>query len=160
MQTGHPVMSTFHAGTVHSMIQRLTGHPIDVPIAFIDNLNVVLIQTAVSLGTHFVRRVMSVTEIERFYDVENKVITRQVFTWDHLKDEHRFSGYYNSYILERKIAPQMGLADPKDIYKELELRKNILAKMWEHKIFNYFEVWDVIRKYWHEGKGTLPFELE
>jgi len=160
MQTGHPVMSTFHAGTVHSMIQRLTGHPIDVPIAFIDNLNVVLIQTAVSMGTHFVRRVMSVTEIERYYDVENKVITRQVFSWDHLKDEHRFSGYYNSYILERKIAPQMGLADPKDIYKELELRKQILQKMKDTKIFNYFEVWDVMRKYWHEGKGSLPFELE
>ncbi len=160
MQTGHPVMSTFHAGTVHSMIQRLTGHPIDVPIAFIDNLNVVLIQTAVSLGSHFVRRVMSVTEIERYYDVENKVITRQIFTWDHLKDEHRFSGYYNSYILEKKIAPQMGLSDPKDIYKELELRKKILEKMYEHKIFNYFEVWDIISRYSREGMSALPFEIE
>lgn len=160
MQTGHPVVSTFHAGAVHSMIQRITGNPINVPIAFIDNLNVVVIQSAVSVGTHYVRRAMSVTEIERYYEVENKVITRQVFTWDHLKDQHRFSGYYNSYLLEKKIAPQLGLADPKDIYKELELRKQILQKLYENKIFNYFEVWDIIKKYWYEGAGALPFELE
>ncbi len=160
MQTGHPVISTFHSGSVHSMIQRLTGEPINVPIAFIDNLNVVLIQSAVSVGTHFVRRVMSVTEVERYYDVEKKVITRQVFSWDHLRDEHRFSGYFNSYILEKKIAPQMGLANPKDIYKELELRKNILQKLHDEKIFNYFEVWDVIRRYFHDGRSSLPFELE
>jgi archaeal flagellar protein FlaI len=44
MQTGHPVMSTFHAGKVQTMIQRITGPPINVPIAFVDNLNLVLIQ--------------------------------------------------------------------------------------------------------------------
>lgn len=160
MQTGHPVMSTFHAGSVHSMIQRLTGHPIDVPIAFIDNLNIVLIQQAVAVGHHFVRRVISVSEIERYYDVENKVITRKVFTWDPVKDEHRFNGYYNSFILEKKIAVQLGLPDPKEIYAELELRAKIISKMWEHKLFNYFEVWDVLKNYYYWGKESLPFDIE
>lgn len=159
MQTGHPVMSTFHAGSVHSMIQRLTGHPIDVPIAFIDNLNVVLIQQAVSVGNHFVRRVTSISEIERFYDKENKVITRQVFNWDSVKDKHFFRGYYNSYILEKKIAVKLGYADPKGIYDELELRAKILEKMHKQKIFNYFEVWDILSKYYRQGKSALPFEI-
>ncbi|MCA9478711.1 MAG: type II/IV secretion system ATPase subunit, partial [Nanoarchaeota archaeon] len=159
MQTGHPVMSTFHAGSVHSMIQRLTGHPIDVPIAFIDNLNVVLIQQAVSVGTHFVRRVTSISEIERYYDVENKVITRQVFNWDPIKDEFRFRGLNNSFILEKKIATKLGYADVKDIYKELDLRKKIIEKLWEHKIFNYFEVYDIISRYFKEGNAALPFEV-
>ncbi|MBD3209216.1 type II/IV secretion system ATPase subunit [Candidatus Woesearchaeota archaeon] len=159
MQTGHPVMSTFHAGSVHSMVQRLTGHPIDVPIAFIDNLNVVLIQQAVGVGDRFVRRIISVSEIERYYDVENKVISRRVFNWDPYKDEHRFSGYYNSFILEKKIAPKIGMADSKEIYVELERRAKILRKMHELHIFNYYEVYKVIKTFYTEGVQALPFEV-
>ncbi|MCB9362133.1 type II/IV secretion system ATPase subunit [Candidatus Woesearchaeota archaeon] len=160
MQTGHPVMSTFHSGSVHSMIQRLTGHPIDVPIAFIDNLNVVLIQQAVTVKNRLVRRVTSVSEIERYYSEENKVITRKVFLWDPNKDEHRFTGYYNSFILEKKIAAMLGLTDPKDIYKELELRKKILETMVEEKILNYYKVFDVIKKFSIGGLENLPFAVE
>jgi len=159
MQTGHPVMSTFHAGSVHSMIQRLTGHPIDVPIAFIDNLNIVLIQQAVSVNGRFVRRIISVSEIERYYDVENKVISRRVFNWDPYKDVHRFSGYYNSFILEKKIAPKIGMVDPKEIYVELERRAKILRKMQELKLTNYYEVYDIIKTFKTDGEEKLPFEV-
>ena len=47
MQTGHGVLSTFHAASVEKLIQRLTGDPINVPKTYIDNLNVVVIQAAV-----------------------------------------------------------------------------------------------------------------
>ena len=157
MQTGHPVMSTFHAGSPHSMIQRLTGHPINVPIASIDNLNVVLIQQAVSHKGKRVRRVLSVTEIERYYDVENKVITREVFNWDAVNDEHRFRGLYNSYILEKKIASQLGYEDTREIYTELERRTKILEKMSDEGIDNYFDVWDTIAKFEKQGEEGLPF---
>ena len=159
MQTGHPVMSTFHAGSVHSMIQRLTGHPIDVPIAFIDNLNIVLIQQAVSVNGRFVRRIISVSEIERYYDVENKVISRRVFNWDPYKDEHRFSGYFNSFVLEKKIAPKIGMNDPKDIYVELDKRAKILAKMQELHIHNYYDVYKIIKTFYTDGPESLPFQI-
>jgi archaeal flagellar protein FlaI len=159
MQTGHPVCSTFHAGSVHSMIQRLTGHPINVPIASIDNLNIVLIQQAVEQHGHFVRRVISTTEIERYYDIENKMITRQVFNWDPAKDRHFFRGMFNSYILEKKVALMQGFEDTREIYKDLDLRKRILEKMVENKIFNYFDVWAVLSKYYEEGQEALPFTV-
>lgn len=159
MQTGHPVMSTFHAGSPHSMIQRLTGHPINVPIASIDNLNVVLIQQAVSHNGKMVRRVLSVTEIERYYDVENKVITREVFNWDSVNDEHRFRGLYNSYILEKKIASQLGYEDTREIYDELERRTKILKRMSEEGIDNYFDVWETISKFEKKGEEALPFVI-
>ena len=47
MQTGHPVMSTFHAATVEKLIQRVTADPINIPKTYIDNLNFVIIQSAV-----------------------------------------------------------------------------------------------------------------
>ncbi len=159
MQTGHPVMSTFHAGSVKSMIQRITGDPINVPIAFVDNLNFALIQMAVSHGGKFVRRVLSVTEIERYYEPENKMITREVFSWDSVEDIQIFRGLYNSYILEKKIAVTLGYQDTRDIYKEMDKRKRILEAMVQHKIFNYFDVWEILKNYHISGESALPFQL-
>ena len=39
MQTGHPVIATFHASSIVKMIQRFTGDPINVPMRFFDILN-------------------------------------------------------------------------------------------------------------------------
>ncbi|MFP4656527.1 MAG: type II/IV secretion system ATPase subunit [Candidatus Woesearchaeota archaeon] len=159
MQTGHPVMSTFHAGSIKSLIQRLTGDPINVPIAFIDNLNIGLIQMAVSNNGKFVRRVLSVTEIERYYEPENKMISREVFTWDSREDVHNFRGLYNSYILEKKIAMMLGFQDTRDIYKEMFKRAKILEQMVAHKIFNYFDVWEILKNYHISGDSALPFQI-
>ncbi|MFW6385486.1 MAG: type II/IV secretion system ATPase subunit, partial [Halodesulfurarchaeum sp.] len=43
-QTGHPVLLTFHASDIVSMIQRFTGDPINVPETFMDNADVALFQ--------------------------------------------------------------------------------------------------------------------
>jgi len=145
MQTGHPVMSTFHAGNPRTMIQRLTGKPINVPIAFIDNLNISLIQMAVSNKGRNLRRVLNVTEIERYYAPANQVVTRQVFEWDPINDKHHFSGMYNSYILEQKIATMAGYSDTREIYVELAKRTKIIEKLIENGIFNYFDVWEIIK---------------
>jgi archaeal flagellar protein FlaI len=155
MQTGHPVISTFHAGSVTSMIQRLTGNPINVPIASIDNLNIVLIQQPVYYKGRFVRRVLDITEIEHYYDDLKKVATRSVFGWVPTTDEHVFRGWHNSFVLEKKIATLLGYEDPRQIYEELEKRARIIDAMVENKIFNYFDVWNIIKEYVHTGK--VPF---
>jgi flagellar protein FlaI len=159
MQTGHPVMSTFHAGDVKKMIQRLTGHPINVPIASIDNLNVVLIQQAVYLNGKFQRRVLSVTELIRYYDEFGKVGTAGVFEWIPSTDEHIFNGWFNSYILEEKVARLLGYKDTRDIYKELTLRQKVIDRMIEEKIFNYFDVWEIVKSYYYQGADSLPFAV-
>lgn len=159
MQTGHPVMSTFHAGNVTTMIQRITGDPINVPITFVDNLNLCLIQQAVFHGNKFVRKVLSLTELERYYEPAKKMITREVFSWNSVNDSHLFRGMFNSYILEQKIAKILGYKDTRKIYKEMELRAKILDRMIEEKIFNYFEVWEVIKAFSRGGVEELPFKV-
>ncbi len=159
MQTGHPVMSTFHAGNVTTMIQRITGDPINVPITFVDNLNISLIQQAVFRGNKFVRRVLSVTELERYYEPAKKMVTREVFTWNAVTDEHAFRGLFNSYILEQKIAKIRGYKDPRQIYSEMDLRAKILSRMVEEKIFNYFDVWEIIKNFHNGGVASLPFKI-
>jgi flagellar protein FlaI len=159
MQTGHPVLATFHAGSVKKLIQRLTGEPINVPITFIDNLNVVLIQQAVYRKGQFLRRCLVVEEIEGYYEEVGGVVTRTVFEWDSVTDKHNFRGLYNSYILENKIAQTAGFEDPRQIYEEMFLRARILQRMVELKIFNYFEVTKVIWSFYKKGLQGLPFRL-
>jgi flagellar protein FlaI len=159
MQTGHPVMSTFHAGSVTSMVQRITGPPINVPIASVDNLNIVVIQQAVNNKGQRVRRVLSMTEIERYYAPAYKMVTRQVFEWDPIEDEHIFRGMLNSYILEKKIALMMGMKDPREIYKLLDKRKRIIEQMIKNGIFNYYDVWELLKTYRFGGEEALPFKV-
>lgn len=157
MQTGHPVISTFHAGSVHSMIQRLSGDPINIPIAFMDNLNVVLIQSAVYVNGKVERRVLSVTELIRYSDEVGKVLTREVFTWDSGHDKHMFRGLYNSHILENKIAQHIGLEDPREIYNIMKHRSEIVKKFIEHEILDYFELVNILKKFGRDGDRALPF---
>ena len=159
MQTGHPVISTFHAGSVHSMIQRLTGDPLNIPIAFIDNLNIVLIQSAVYVNGRVERRVLSITEIIKYNDEVKKVLTKAVFEWDNIKDKHNFRGLYNSYILEQKVAMHMGLKDPRQIYDVMMRRTKIIEKFIEHKINDYFELVKLLKAFGEEGESALPFKL-
>ena len=56
MQTGHPCMTTFHAGSVTQVIQRFTGDPINVPKTFMDNLDFVVIQLAVERNGKMMRQ--------------------------------------------------------------------------------------------------------
>ncbi len=159
MQTGHPVLATFHAGSVKKLIQRLTGDPINVPITFVDNLNVALIQQAVYRKGQFLRRCLVVEEIEGYYEDIGGVVTRTVFEWDSVTDKHIFRGLYNSYILENKIAQTAGYEDPRQIYEEMMLRARILERMVELKIFDYYEVVKTIWNFYKKGIEGLPFRL-
>ncbi|EMA20190.1 type II/IV secretion system ATPase subunit, partial [Haloarcula argentinensis] len=86
-QTGHPVMLTFHASDIVSMIQRFTGEPINVPETFMDVADVALFQNRVKQGDQVLRRVTSVQEIEGYSKEMDGVVTRQVFNWDPVEDE-------------------------------------------------------------------------
>ena len=61
MQTGHPVLFTFHAASIESLVQRLTSDPINVPMAFIGNCNIALFQNYIK--GKGVRRVTSLSLI-------------------------------------------------------------------------------------------------
>ncbi len=43
MTSGHVVMSTFHAGSVDDLVNRLTSSPIDVPAAMLESLDIIIV---------------------------------------------------------------------------------------------------------------------
>jgi flagellar protein FlaI len=159
MQTGHPVLATFHASAVTKMIQRLIGDPINIPVTFIDNLNVAMILQAVYRKGKFLRRCISMEEIEGYYEEAGGVVTRAVFQWDAGSDKHHFRGLNNSFVLENKIADRLGYEDKREIYEDVFLRAKILQRMREEKIEDYYEVLKIIWDYQEKGLDGLPFPI-
>lgn len=159
MQTGHPVMTTFHAGSVTKVIQRFTSEPINVPKTFMDNLDFVVIQLAVERDGKLMRRVTNIDEIEGYNREVDGIMSRNAFEWNPLKDEHRFVANRNSYILEERIAKTAGYKDLSEIYNVYDERKHILDRMVEEDIMDYFEVVQFIWSYYREGRKGLPITL-
>lgn len=159
MQTGIPVMATFHASNATKFIQRMTGQPINIPMSFIDNVNVIIFQSAVNVNRRFLRRVTHVEEFMGFNKEEGGVMTRNVFKWDSAQDKLYFRGNNNSYILEKRIALEHGYSDPKDVYKDLRQREKIIQKMVELDITGYHEVNKILSDYYEYGPGSLPFTV-
>jgi len=162
MQTGHPVLSTFHAATVERVVQRLTGDPIKIPKSFMDNLNFVLIQSAVWRGGVMVRRVLSVNEIIGYDPRADAIIYVPVFVWDPIKDVFTFRGRGASYLLENKIAAMRGISrtEMRKIYDEIDMRAYFLDLLIKKKIFNYYDVWNAIVKTYEIGLETAVKRLE
>ncbi|WP_418280127.1 type II/IV secretion system ATPase subunit [Halorubrum sp. DTA98] len=158
-QTGHPVMLTFHASDIVSMIQRFTSDPINVPETFMDNADVALFQNRVKQGDDVLRRVTSVQEIEGYSKEMDGVVTREAFSWDPVEDEIVFQGMNNSYVLEEQIATLLGYADTRDIYDDLEFRANMIERMIQEGILGYHEVNNAIDAFQRDGVEGLPFDM-
>ncbi len=159
IQTGHAVLTTFHASSITRMIQRFTGDPINVPIRFMDNLNIALFQELLYKEGRTVRRCSSIQEIIRYSKEKDGVLTREIFSWDPTRDEHIFVGRYNSFILEEKIGAKLGHKDRKQIYDELDRRRRIIQCMVEQKLFNYDTMNEIMRNYYEKGIQGLPASL-
>jgi len=154
MQTGHACMSTFHAASVSKLIQRVTGHPINVPKTYVDNLNVVVIAQQVRLASgSMARRVTSINEIVSYDSVNDAFSFIESFSWDPVTDTHNFRGNQNSYLLEYKIAPRRGLSHEKrrQIYKMLKQRADALRKIHEQKKTDFYELYGILSKASREG---------
>jgi len=150
MQTGHEVMSTFHASNVEKLIQRLTGNPISIPKTYMDNLNVVVCQNAVKLPNGKAgRRATSISEIVGYDPVSNIFSYVEVFRWDPVRDVFEFVGKRNSYLLEDKIAIKRGIPPDKkwQIYSLVERRARILERLHKEKgVSNFYELLKVLAK--------------
>ncbi len=157
MQTGIPVMATFHASNATKFIQRMTGQPISIPMSFIDNVNVIIFQSAVNVNRRYLRRVTNVEEFMGYSKEDGGVLTRNVFKWDSATDKLYFRGNNNSYILEKRIAAEHGYTEPKEIYKDLRQREKIIQKMVDLDITGYHEVNKILSDYYEYGPSSLPF---
>ena len=152
MQTGHPVIATFHASSIVKMIQRFTGDPINVPIRFFDNLNFAIFQEVVEApGGGIARRITGIDEVIGYNKHSDGVLTRGMFEWDPVKDKHYFRGMFQSHLLENKIAAMAGFASKRDIYDEMIRRADAIQRMADRDLTHYDDVFDLLGLYYSNG---------
>ena len=154
MQTGHAVMATFHAATVEKLIQRLTGNPINIPKTYIENLNVAIMQSMVTLPNGKPgRRAIGISEIVGYDPPSDSFSFVEVFRWNPATDEFEFTGDKNSYLLEERIAPMRGYGPTNKwgIYTLLEKRARVLKKLQERGLNGYYELLKVLNRAQQEG---------
>lgn len=154
MQTGHPVLSTFHAASVEKLIQRLCGDPINIPKTYLDNLNIVVIQSAVKRPSgETVRRMLSVNELVGYNADTGGISFVEIFKWNPVNDTFDFSGKGASYLLENKIATLLGFPDHKkaEIYDEVEKRARILERLHKAGYSDFQDIFQMLTKVKKEG---------
>jgi flagellar protein FlaI len=151
MQTGHPVIATFHASSIVKMIQRFTGDPINVPMRFFDNLNFAIFQEVVEApGGGIARRITGIDEVIGYNKEADGVLTRGMFDWDPVRDKHYFRGMFQSHLMENKMAALMGFENKRDIYEEMARRTEALQRMVDRDITHYDDVFDLIDIYFQQ----------
>jgi len=145
IETGHPVLSTFHAGDLQTLFQRLTSPPINVPKTHINGLNLAIFQNRIKRGLRLVRRVLSVNEIISYDSDSGSLNYFPVFVYDPDADQLRFRG--SSIFLEAKVLPYRGWGTDKtpELYRELQMRAEILRVLSE-KSPKFRSVWNTVIK--------------
>jgi Type IV secretory pathway, VirB11 components, and related ATPases involved in archaeal flagella biosynthesis len=155
MDTGHGVISTFHAGSVQKLVQRLTGDPINIPRTFVDNLNCVVILSAVRhpVTGKLERRVLSVNELLGLDPETGGVSYVEVFSWNPQDDSFEFRGEGTSYLLEEKIARMRGIPRNRvrEIYAELSRRAHYLQRLADAGLTDYKQVYNAIAAAYNLG---------
>ncbi|MGC8913302.1 MAG: type II/IV secretion system ATPase subunit [Thermoplasmata archaeon] len=155
MQTGHYVLSTFHAPSVKQLIQRFVGDPINIPERFMDNLNLVVFQQNVYEGGRVMRRCISIDEILKYSKEKGGVLTRNMFMWEPDRDLFFFNGINNSYILEEKIARRLKYKDKALIYRDMEARAKVIQKLVEARIFDYDLLNRILDEYFERNIDSI-----
>jgi flagellar protein FlaI len=166
VQTGHPVLSTMHAGGLGQLFQRLTSHPINVPKSQISALNLAIFQGRIRRGQKLIRRVLSVNEIIS-YDMERGNLNFiPTFVYDTDTDRLRVLG--SSYMLETKVLEFRAWGKEKipELYKEMQVRAEIFSYL-SQNYPRFVDVWKTVVKVQNEGvwgvyervkEGKIPWE--
>jgi flagellar protein FlaI len=143
IETGHPVVSTIHAGDLQTLFQRLTSSPINVPKSHMSGLNIAIFQNRIKRGLKLVRRVTSVNEIINYDSEEGQLNFLPIFTFDSDEDLLRFSG--SSFLMEAKILPYRGWPPERlpELYEELKMRAAILTTLAD-KHPRFKDVWNTV----------------
>ena len=161
MQTGHPVIATFHASSIVKMIQRFTGDPINVPMRFFDNLNFAIFQEVVEApGGGIARRITGIDEVIGYNKHADGVLTRGMFDWDPVRDKHYFRGMFQSHLMENKMAALMGFENKRDIYDEMARRTEALQRMVDRNITHYDDVFDLLDIYYQQDWDIFSSSID
>jgi len=148
MASGHPSIATFHAGSVDTVMRRLTSPPINLSPTLIESLDVAIVMTHAKEKGKSARRIKEVVEIVSVDPKTAEVKTNVVFRWNPATDEFE---KVNESIKVKKFALARG-EDVEEALREIERRKIVLDWICQKGISEYEEVTKLINLYRKDPK--------
>ena len=153
MATGHPTMSTMHADSVKSMVNRLENPPINTPRILLTALNFVIIQNFARIGAESeqVRRIVQVVELVGFEPETNELITNTVYEWDTATDSFIYKGH--SFLFDELQEMKNLTHDEMD--REFQRRVDVVNYMVEKDLDDYKDISRLVVSYYHYPEETV-----
>ncbi len=148
--SGHPSISTIHAGGIDDLLKRLQTRPINLSAGLIESLDVVVVMIHARERGKSARRVKEIIEIESIDAQTGTPRTVKVFTWIPHDDAFEYRG--DSWLLH-KISTQKGLAMT-NIIRELARRKKFIEWMTEKNIVTVKEQAKYINLYYKNPRAV------
>lgn len=151
MNSGHPTMSTFHAGSIDTVIKRLTTPPINLSPTLLESLDVVVIMSHAKEKGKSARRINEIVEIVSVDPKTNDVKTNIVYKWDPATDT--YSKISESIKVEKVTLAKGG--NTEDAMQEIDRREIILEWMKGKGIKDFPEVTKIIHHYYKDPNAVL-----
>src|SRR3990170_3354350 len=150
MATGHPTMSTMHADSVKSMVNRLENPPINTPRILLTALNFVVIQTHARIGDSIVRRIKQIVELVGFEPETNELITNTVYEWDAATDTFVYKGH--SFLFDEIM--EMKNMTHEEMEEEFQRRIDIVNHMLQKNITDFLDISKIVVSYYQYPEET------
>ncbi|MFH1238296.1 MAG: ATPase, T2SS/T4P/T4SS family [archaeon] len=150
MASGHASISTMHADSVDTIIQRLETPPINLSPMLINSLDAVAIMTHAIVNGHETRRLREIVEIVKI-DKDGNALTNTPYSWNPADDKFYFKRSSNVFD---KISLKYGLSN-ETLQNEFEARTKLLYAFFQNKVLGYEEVQRVINDYQKNPQAVL-----
>lgn len=136
MASGHPSISTIHAGSVDDVIKRLQTRPINLSPGLLDSLDIVIVMIHAREKGKSARRIKEIAEIESIDIVTGQPHINKAFIW--LPGEDAFDYKGNSWMLS-KISAAKGIPINK-IVIDIARRRKLLNWLYENNVTEMSEL--------------------
>ncbi|WP_435194377.1 type II/IV secretion system ATPase subunit [Natronomonas sp. EA1] len=143
MNTGHTTLSTMHADSVQTVINRLENEPINVPRPMVQSLDVLSVQVLARFGGERVRRAQTVAEIDSIDQRTGELDYTTAFTWDATDDTFREG---NRNLLD-EIREERGWSQT-ELLRELDRRQRFLRFLWDEEVTQYQQFTAMVNRYY------------
>ncbi|MDI6721103.1 MAG: type II/IV secretion system ATPase subunit [Candidatus Aenigmarchaeota archaeon] len=130
MASGHPSISTIHAGSISDLIKRLETEPINLSPGLLESLDAVIIMVHARERGKSARRVKEIIEIESVDVQTGAARINKSFFWVPAEDTFSYKG--NSWLLG-KLSTERGIPI-NDMIREISRRKKFLNLIYENNI--------------------------
>ncbi|MBZ0252168.1 MAG: Flp pilus assembly complex ATPase component TadA, partial [Candidatus Methylomirabilis sp.] len=147
MNVGNKGLGTMHASTGREAVQRVVGHPMNVPPQLAAGLDLIVVLHKFVINGRPVKRVTEVSEIGGIR--ESTVLLGPIYTWNPDTDVAESTDVGGTTYVERLAASAR--VEKMRIMGEIEEKKEVLQYLLDNKIYGSREVFAVLERY-HKQK--------